>query len=613
MKKRERAEAVKWGREIQKEQTRRTKVTAAETKKRERAEYLKWNKEIQTEEARREMLRDLSEEKGWRGSKKIGQIRRRFRRKFERVLRKLPTFNVVKTYSNANAKFTTYFDTYKIYVYGRTDPVVVFKKAMDMTVEARGLRPGDKIRVIVSQPSWLNPFSTKLITITDDEQLLYTLLKAVLEYVEYKVVPLDEVKVEIQSTKIPREKGRLAIMKNNTGRKRCMITVKNTDTMCLSRAIVTAHANLNKDMWIKTQLKNGFNKSRPLQETEALKLHEVAGVSISDHGCTLEDVDTFAKYLGVQINTVDEDYFNEIIHTANPDVNKVIYLHKNGNHYDVITSMPAFLAKDYYCHTCKKGYTRHDKHKCPNKCLACFKPEKHTGDKLFCDKCNRTFFGQRCYEEHLKNRSKGKKRDVVCEIVKKCLECKRTVSDLKQHVCGHATCNNCKECCDLTKHQCYMLPVETKGGACTRPIPCKKDKCLCCKTRTKKYIFYDFETQQGTGTHVVNYVNAQDFNGTEHSFGTIDEFCKFVFTDEHNGYTFIAHNAKSFDAQFILKYCVDNVIKPFCIYNGTKIMYMHADKKRFIDSINFVNAPLSTFPKTFGLKELKKGYFPTLV
>ena len=91
-----------------------------------------------------------------------------------------------------------------------------------------------------------------------------------------------------------------------------------------------------------------------------------------------------------------------------------------------------------------------------------------------------------------------------------------------------------------------MLPIETIGGVCTRPIPCKKDKCLCCKTRTEKYIFYDFETQQDTGTHVVNYVNAQDFNGTEHSFGTIDEFCKFVLTDEHNGYTFIAHNAKSF-------------------------------------------------------------------
>ena len=33
-------------------------------------------------------------------------------------------------------------------------------------------------------------------------------------------------------------------------------------------------------------------------------------------------------------------------------------------------------------------------------------------------------------------------------------------------------------------------------------------------------------------------------------------------------------------------------------------------KIRFIDSINFVNDALETFPKTFGLKELKKGYFP---
>ena len=276
--------------------------------------------------------------------------------------------------------------------------------------------------------------------------------------------------------------------------------------------------------------------------------------------------------------------------------------------------MPGFLSKKYYCHTCKSAYTRRDKHKCPNKCLACYKLEKHTGDITVCHKCNRTFFGQKCYDEHLRNRSKGGKRDVVCELIQKCLEFKQTVSDLKQHVCGYATCSNCKKYCDLKTHECYMLRVETKGGACTRPTPCKKDKCLGCKTRTNNSMFYDLETQQETGTHIANYVNAQDFNGTEHTFKTIEEFCKFVFTDNHKKYTFIAHNAKSFDVQFILKYCVDNTIKPFCIYNGTKIMYMSVKEFdiRFIDSINFINAPLSTFPKTFGLKELKKGYFPHL-
>ena len=108
----------------------------------------------------------------------------------------------------------------------------MFKKGLDLTVEDRDLKPGDKIRIIVSHPSWAHPFSTKLITITDDEQFFYTLLKAVLEYVEYKAVPLNEVKVEVQSTKILPGKGRhIKISKDNTGCKRCIITVKNTDTM----------------------------------------------------------------------------------------------------------------------------------------------------------------------------------------------------------------------------------------------------------------------------------------------------------------------------------------------------------------------------------------------
>ena len=390
-----------WNRDADRELKRRDEFMerkqAKETRERERVEFQKWEKEIKAEDERRQKLRGIVEAPSWHGSKKFGQIRRRFRRKFERVLRKLPAFNVVRTYTNANARFTTYFDTYKVYLYDRVDPVVVFKKALDLTVEERRLNPGDKIRIIVSHPSWPNPFSTKLITITDDERFFYTLLRSVLEYVEYKEVPLNEVTIEVQSTKIPRGKGRLTIRKDNTGRKRCLITVKNTDLIGLGRAIVTAHANLNKDKWTKSQIKNGFNDSRALQRTEAIKLHEDAGVHISDHGNTLEDVNTFAKHFGVQINVFDTDYFNEIVHTANPDSNNIIYLHKDKNHYNVITSMPAFLSKNYYCHTCKKGYTRRDKHKCPDKCLSCFKAEKHTGDNIVCGKCNRVFFGEQIH------------------------------------------------------------------------------------------------------------------------------------------------------------------------------------------------------------------------
>lgn len=125
-------------------------------------------------------------------------------------------------------------------------------------------------------------------------------------------------------------------------------------------------------------------------------------------------------------------------------------------------------------------------------------------------------------------------------------------------------------------------------------------------------MFYDFETTQETGVHTVNWVDCQDFEGNIYNFETVEEFCQFVFDEKHVGYTFIAHNAKAYDAQFILKYCAENQIKPYCIFNGTKIMIMQIEqfKIKFIDSINFVQSALSAFPKTFGFKELKKGYFP---
>ena len=86
----------------------------------------------------------------------------------------------------------------------------------------------------------------------------------------------------------------------------------------------------------------------------------------------------------------------------------------------------------------------------------------------------------------------------------------------------------------------------------------------------------------------------------------------FFPNDKFKGYTFIAHNAKGYDAIFILKWLIDQGIKPYCIYNGAKIMFMEIPKLsiRFIDSLNFLQMPLKSFPKTFGMNELKKGYFP---
>ena len=72
----------------------------------------------------------------------------------------------------------------------------------------------------------------------------------------------------------------------------------------------------------------------------------------------------------------------------------------------------------------------------------------------------------------------------------------------------------------------------------------------------------------------------------------------------------LAHNFQRYDAYFVVQqYHSDNRIVQQ-LRNGCKLLEVKHDRIRFIDSMSFFQMPLSAFPKTFGLTELKKGYFP---
>lgn len=63
----------------------------------------------------------------------------------------------------------------------------------------------------------------------------------------------------------------------------------------------------------------------------------------------------------------------------------------------------------------------------------------------------------------------------------------------------------------------------------------------------------------------------------------------------------------------ILDECYQRFIFPTLVVNGAKIMSMElSDGIKFIDSLNFLPFPLSAFPKSFGIHELKKGFFSHL-
>ena len=71
------------------------------------------------------------------------------------------------------------------------------------------------------------------------------------------------------------------------------------------------------------------------------------------------------------------------------------------------------------------------------------------------------------------------------------------------------------------------------------------------------------------------------------------------------------HNFRGFDGVFIIKQLFDmNVKVSKVLMTGQKILYFECGQLKFKDSMSFLNMPLESFTKTFGLTELKKGYFP---
>ena len=94
---------------------------------------------------------------------------------------------------------------------------------------------------------------------------------------------------------------------------------------------------------------------------------------------------------------------------------------------------------------------------------------------------------------------------------------------------------------------------------------------------------------------------------------TLPQFCNWILGDENKGVTCIAHNFGGYDGQFILHYILEyGTVKPDVIMNGNTILRMKVGRVTFLDSYQFLHMRLANFPDTFGMTELKKGYFPHL-
>ena len=131
------------------------------------------------------------------------------------------------------------------------------------------------------------------------------------------------------------------------------------------------------------------------------------------------------------------------------------------------------------------------------------------------------------------------------------------------------------------------------------------------------FIYVDVEAHQDTGHHIANFLCVEsDQNDEQHTFwgeSCIGDFVKWLEDlQETTERTLIvvAHNFKGYDGYFLLEEYYNQMILPRQLVNGAKILFMSVGKIKFKDSLCFLPMTLSAFSETFGLTELKKGFFP---
>ena len=480
-----------------------------------------------------------------------------------------------------------------------------------------GMHSTDQVRFVLQSNQLQSPISLPFCSLEEltTEKVLSQVEKVVQSNEEFRLN--DTVNIDILRVQMPRGTGKSKVKRQTwnireyLGKKKSVITINNKDDLCLARALAVSIARIEKD----PQYKHITNSSRPLQRERAFDLHQTANVPLGP--CGLKEVDLFQQHLAnYQIIVVSGDQNNAIIYPreppANPNPEKSIYLYYQANHFDAITKLPGFLNTAYFCHQCHKGYDHTADHLCDGMCKSC----RGFGctienNGIICKECDRLFKNQVCYDRHKQEPIDGGGR-TVCEAIRKCPKCKKSldVRRLKNHPCvDNKKCTTCKAVLNPNdpNHKCYMQQEQVKE-----------------EPSYAQLLFFDFECNQERGIHEGNLCVVYDEEGEVKVFrgkNTVRDFCRWLFTPEHDKCIVIAHNFQGYDSYPILNQLNQEAIPYDVIYNGAKCMTLTTTKRnqrrkqfaieiKIIDSLNFIPMALARFPKTFGQDELCKGYFP---
>ena len=163
-------------------------------------------------------------------------------------------FEIISTQNTKNEKFKSFTNEFRMKVTKKlentSEVYSILQDLIRTTKRRRKLSDNDRLRFVIQNKELPNAISTKFNRVKD---FALSDLENVIRILEYRDIRLENCRIVVQSIlKDTYGKGRLYLTKDTVSRENCVITVKNDDTICLARSIVTAYANLKRERWSKT-------------------------------------------------------------------------------------------------------------------------------------------------------------------------------------------------------------------------------------------------------------------------------------------------------------------------------------------------------------------------
>jgi len=201
----------------------------------------------------------------------------------------------------------------------------------------------------------------------------------------------------------------------------------------LAHALIIAMARVNGYPKYKSY-KNGRGLKQPVQD-----LLTASGVNLNKGG-VFKELEQFQNYLSDhKIIVYDGLSPDGVLFGGNSLSNKKLYLLYEGGNYIVITNLKGAMAKRYICNACDTLYD--NRHKCDKACSLCAATPPCIKDfSRYCAKCNGWFLSEKCFQNHLTDKVKGK---VVCQWRQVCRNCSFTVTSDSKHEYFKRFCNYC--------------------------------------------------------------------------------------------------------------------------------------------------------------------------